>query len=149
MRILSIKGITGLVLGSFVLVSISTIGLAQTKAGKSAKAAKKTEEKGPANPVKPTAQSVEAGQDLYKKNCVPCHGTDAKGDGPVAKNMNPKPADLTVSKLAHGSTDGEIFTNIKDGIGQAPQKMKAFGNKLSDQDIWNIVNYIRSLQKKS
>jgi mono/diheme cytochrome c family protein len=140
MAIFSFKGIAGVALGSFVLVSMSTVGLSQTKSGGSA-------EKGMKNPVKSTPQSIEAGEKAYKANCVPCHGSDAKGDGPVAKNMSVKPSDLTAPKLTHGSSDGEIFINIKEGIGP-DMKMKAFKAKLSDQDIWNVVNYIHSLQAK-
>ena len=99
------------------------------------------------NPVKSSPQSIEAGQAAYQKNCVPCHGASAKGDGPVAANMTVKPSDLTAAKLAHGSSDGEIFTNIKEGIGP-DMKMKSFKAKLSDTEIWNVVNYIRSLQAK-
>ena len=141
MRIFSLKGITGLVLGSFVLVSLSTISLSQSKssAGSDAKALK--------NPVKSTPQSIEAGQKVYQTNCKPCHGESGKGDGPVAANLQVKPSDLTAAKLAHGSSDGEIFTNIKDGIGPE-MKMKSFKAKIDDQNIWNVVNYIRSLSPK-
>jgi mono/diheme cytochrome c family protein len=140
MRIFSFKGIAGLVLGSFVLVSMSMIGLAQTKSSGGA-------EKGLKNPVKSTPQSIETGEKTYKANCINCHGADAKGNGPAAKSMVVKPSDLTATKLAHGSSDGEMFTNIKEGIGP-DLKMKAFKAKLSDQDIWNVVNYIHSLQAK-
>lgn len=142
MRIFSLKGVAGLVLGSLVLLSLSTMGLAQTKAAKSGSA-----DKGPKNPIKSSPQSIEAGQTVYKANCVPCHGASGKGDGPVAANLTVKPSDLTSTNLKHGSTDGEIFTNIKDGI-PPDMKMKSFKSKLSDTDIWNVVNYIRSLQKK-
>ena len=139
MRIFSLKGVAGLALGSLVLLSLSSMGLAQTKSGGA--------DKGPKNPVKSSPQSIEAGQTIYKANCVPCHGAGGKGDGPVAANLTVKPSDLTSTNLKHGSTDGEIFTNIKNGI-PPDLKMKAFGNKLSDTDIWNVVIYIRSLQKK-
>ena len=135
------KLITGLVLGSFVALSLGAMGFAQ------AKKASKAEEKGPKNPVKFSQQSVDAGKEIYSKNCVPCHGAAGKGDGAMADKLTPKPSDLTAATLKHGSTDGEIFTNIKDGIPPA-MKMKAFSAKLSDTDIWNVVNYIHSLQGK-
>src|SRR5579871_924097 len=102
------KVITGLALGSFVVLSISAMGFSQAK--KSSAAA----DKGPKNPVKFAPQSVDAGKELYSKNCVPCHGASGKGDGPVAANMTVKPADLTTTSLKHGNSDGEIFTNIKE-----------------------------------
>ena len=135
------KLINGLALGSFVVLSVSAIGFSQ------AKKANKTMEKGPQNPVRFSQQSVDAGKELYGKTCVPCHGAGGKGDGPVATNMTVKPADLTAARLKHGNSDGEVFTNIKEGI-PPDMKMRAFKTKLSDTDIWNVVNYIRSLQGK-
>ena len=139
MRSFSIKGISGIILGSFVLLSISTIALSQAKSGGSAA-------KGLKNPVTSSAESIAAGQKLYQANCKVCHGDSGKGDGPAAGSMTVKPADLTAAKLAHGSSDGEIFTNIKDGI-PPDMKMKSFKAKLSDQDIWNVVIYVHSLKK--
>jgi mono/diheme cytochrome c family protein len=117
-------------------VGLSQSGTATNSAGKA-----------PKNPVKSSPQSIEAGQKAYQTSCAPCHGAAGKGDGAVAKNLAVKPSDLTDPKWEHGSTDGEIFVNIRDGIG--PQmKMKAFKGKVSDQDIWNIVNYLRSIGSK-
>jgi mono/diheme cytochrome c family protein len=139
MRFFSLKGISGLVLGSFVLLSISTMALSQAKSGGSdAKALK--------NPVKSSPESIAAGQKVYQANCKVCHGDSGKGDGAAAASMTVKPSDLTVAKLAHGSSDGEIFTNIKEGI-PPDMKMKSFKAKITDPDIWNVVNYIRSLKK--
>jgi mono/diheme cytochrome c family protein len=99
------------------------------------------------NPVKSSPQSIEAGGKAYQASCTPCHGATGKGDGAVAKNLTVKPSDLTDPKWDYGSTDGEVFVNIRDGI--APQmKMKAFKGKVGDQDIWNIVNYLRSIGSK-
>src|SRR5689334_2824516 len=109
MRIFSIKAITGFLLGGFVLVSASTFGMAQTKSAAPPKSAG-NEGKALKNPVKSTPESIQAGQKIYQTSCVPCHGESGKGDGPVAKNMAVKPADLTAPKLPHGSSDGEIFT---------------------------------------
>jgi mono/diheme cytochrome c family protein len=98
------------------------------------------------NPVKPTAASVTAGAAAYKKYCAYCHGVAAKGDGPLApKDSNP--SDLTDAEWVHGSTDGEIFTVIANGLG-ADSKMLKFKGKIPDQNIWNIVNFLRSLGPK-
>ncbi len=98
------------------------------------------------NPVAANADSIAAGQALFAKNCRFCHGDAAKGNGPMApKGTNPP--DLTDAKWDHGATDGEIFTNIRDGI--APKyDMKPNKGKISDEDIWNIVNYLRSIGPK-
>ena len=99
-----------------------------------------------ANPVKATADSVASGQQLYQKYCSFCHNADGKGHGPMApKGTNP--SDLTDPKWDYGATDGEIFTSIRNGIGPKFD-MKAQKEKISDPDIWNIVNYLRSLSAK-
>jgi cytochrome c oxidase cbb3-type subunit 3 len=102
------------------------------------------------NPIPADAKSIEAGKATFTKSCVVCHGATAKGDGAIVKSLKPeatKPSDLTDAKWDHGSTDGEIFTNIREGIGPKFE-MKAQKGKLMDNDIWNVVNYLKSLGPK-
>jgi mono/diheme cytochrome c family protein len=98
------------------------------------------------NPVKATPDSIKAGETAYGKYCKFCHGPEAKGNGALAPKGT-MPPDLTDAKWEHGSTDGEIFTNIKDGIGPKFD-MKPMGAKIMDPDIWNIVNFLRSIGPK-
>ena len=98
------------------------------------------------NPVAADATSVAAGKDVYEKNCVGCHGTAGKGDGKMAETMKTKPADLTDAEWKHGSTDGEIYKAIHDGIKTAG--MRAFSPKLTEHQIWDVVNYVRSIGPK-
>jgi mono/diheme cytochrome c family protein len=98
------------------------------------------------NPVAATPASVTAGAATYKKYCAFCHGPAAKGDGPLAPKDS-HPADLTDAKWDHGGTDGEIFATIQNGAPQ-PSAMKGFKGKMPDQDMWNVVNYLRSLGPK-
>jgi mono/diheme cytochrome c family protein len=97
------------------------------------------------NPVAASPESVAAGKALYQKNCRFCHGTEAKGNGPMAPEGT-HPSDLTDAKWDRGSTDGEIFLVIREGAGPKFD-MKGFKSKLSETDTWNIVNYVRSLGK--
>ena len=99
------------------------------------------------NPVATSATSVTAGAAAYKKYCSFCHGATAKGNGPLAPKDS-MPPDLTDAKWEHGSTDGEIFTLISNG-GGATSKMIAFKGKMPDQDIWHIINFLRSLGPKA
>jgi len=95
------------------------------------------------SPVASTPASIEAGGKLYQRYCRFCHGETGKGDSPMApKTM--KPSNLTDAEWARGSSPGEIFWVISNG---APPKydMKGVKGKVSDQDIWNIVNFVRSL----
>lgn len=99
------------------------------------------------NPIPPTAASVAAGQAIFQKYCRFCHGDDAKGDGPLAPK-DTHPSNLTDDTWTRGSSDGEIFAVIRDGAGPKFD-MKGFKGRLMDQDMWNAVNYLRSLNPKT
>ena len=97
------------------------------------------------NPVPASPESIAAGKQLYARNCAPCHGTS--GEGGPGNDLIPAAPDLTDAAWDHGSADGEIFSNIKNGI--APDfNMTPFKDKLKDEEIWNVVNYVRSIAKK-
>jgi mono/diheme cytochrome c family protein len=98
------------------------------------------------NPVASTPASITAGAAAYKKYCAFCHGVTGKGDGPLAPKGS-TPSDLTDAKWDHGATDGDIFTLIQNGVG-GDSKMVAFKGKIPDQDMWHIVNFVRSLGPK-
>ncbi len=97
------------------------------------------------NPVPPTAASVTAGAGAYKKYCAFCHGPAAKGNGPLAPEGS-NPPDLTDATWSHGPTDGDIFTVMSDGA--ADTAMVPFKGKMPDRDLWNIVNFLRSVGPK-
>ena len=98
------------------------------------------------NPAAATPVSIAAGQQLYQKYCKFCHGDAAKGDGKMAPK-DTHPSDLTDDKWDRGSSDGEIFAVISEGAGPKFQ-MKGFKSKLTPEEIWNVVNYVRSLNGK-
>ena len=90
-----------------------------------------------------TAKSIETGRQLFQKYCKGCHGEDATGDGPLApKDVHP--SNLTDPEWKHGATDGEIFTNIHDGIGPKFD-MKSWKSRMTNAEIWSVVNYLRSI----
>src|ERR1700759_5099209 len=91
-------------------------------------------------PVASSPDSIKAGQAAFQKNCRFCHGADAKGDGPMAPK-DTHPSNLTDDKWDRGSTDGEIFLVIQNGAGPKFD-MKGYKSKMTDTDIWNIVNYL-------
>lgn len=99
------------------------------------------------NPVAATPASVTAGRQVYLKNCRHCHGTKGLGDGPLAPT-DVRPANLTDATWDHGATDGEIFAVIAHGAGPDSQ-MKGAKPALTDEQIWNIVNYIRTIGPSS
>jgi mono/diheme cytochrome c family protein len=98
------------------------------------------------NPVAATAVSVKAGEAIFQKYCAFCHNADAKGDGPLAPKDS-HPPNLTDDTWEHGDTDGEIFAIVQNGAG-GTSAMKGFKGKMPDHDIWNVINYLRSLGPK-
>jgi mono/diheme cytochrome c family protein len=105
-----------------------------------------TDPKNLKNPVPSTPASIAAGKATFQKYCRFCHGADAKGNGPMAPEGS-HPPDLTDDKWDHGSTDGEIFTVIRDGAGSG-SAMKGFNSKLTTQEMWQVVDYLRSIGPK-
>jgi copper transport protein len=95
------------------------------------------------NPVLATPQSIETGRELYLEHCAVCHGEDATGDGPDAAQLARPPADLTAQHVEI-HPDGDLYWWIKDGIDPA---MPGFDDQLSDEDVWHLVNYIRTLRE--
>lgn len=100
------------------------------------------EQKAKKNPVKTDAESIEAGKELYNKNCASCHGKKGLGDGPKAKLIETFSGDFS-SDAYQKQTDGEHFYKTKAGRGDMP----GYDKKISDEDIWNIVNYMRTFKK--
>jgi mono/diheme cytochrome c family protein len=98
------------------------------------------------NPVASTSASVDAGKAAYQKYCRFCHGAEGLGDGPSAPKGS-KPSNLADAEWVRGSSDGEIFVVLRDGAGPKFE-MKGFKGRMTDQDMWHVVNYIRSLGKK-
>ena len=97
------------------------------------------------NPIKATESSLAIGRQHYQTFCVPCHGAEAKGGttGPVATKFIPTP-DLTNAELQRLRTDGYWHSYIVAGGAVMP----SYGEALSSQEAWHIVNYLRSLAKK-
>jgi mono/diheme cytochrome c family protein len=92
------------------------------------------------NPVADTKQSIARGRVIFMQNCTTCHGENGKAEGSLIADAT----DLTSPQLyKSGSSEGEIFHSIRDGAGD---QMPAFKSQLdSETDIWNLVNFIRSL----
>lgn len=92
------------------------------------------------NPVELTADSVERGSGLFAANCVSCHGETGAGDGPLADSLPAPPANFTVHVPFH--PDGVLFAWITDGI--RGTGMPGWSPQLSDQDRWDLVNFLRA-----
>jgi mono/diheme cytochrome c family protein len=97
------------------------------------------------NPVKASEESIALGRERFQVYCTPCHGLEAKGGvtGLVATKFVPPP-DLTNADLQKGRTDGYWHSYIMVGGAVMP----AYGEALSSQEAWSIVNYLRTLAAK-
>lgn len=92
------------------------------------------------NPVPYTKKSIAAGRIAFIRHCTSCHGNDGKATIDVVANAT----DLTSPNLyKNGTSEGEIFRSIRDGAGDGmPPFLAEFS---SQQDMWHLVNFIRSL----
>ncbi len=95
------------------------------------------------NPVPPTADSVRRGGELFAIYCTPCHGSSGHGDGLVATKFVP-PADLTDPDLQKVRTDGYWQSYLSVGGAVMP----SYGEALTPQERWDVVNFVRTLAKK-
>ncbi len=84
----------------------------------------------------------QQGKVLFEENCMECHGRSGDGSGPIGYFLAVRPADL-LSVESRMKTDAELFAIIKEGI--RFDEMHGWEGLLSDQDIHDVVGYIRTL----
>ena len=142
-----IRKVAGVRAASFTVPTVSGPAPRAGQDVRSQEAAKLT------NPVAVTPESIAAGQKAYDANCAACHGNVGQGavkagvSISIIEEQGGKQApDLTDDQWDHGSNDGEIYVVIKRGI--PPTMMAGWDGRIPDNDIWNIVNYIRALAPK-
>ncbi len=95
------------------------------------------------NPITPTTASLAKGEAIYRTECQSCHGVAGAGDGPAARTLDPRPLDLRIHMAAGVHTDAQIFYWINEGFPGAA--MPAFKDRLSEEDRWHVVNFLRTL----
>jgi copper transport protein len=125
-------GFTGLIIGLVFLLGYGAV-------------LNNTQVSGLPNPV--DSVSYEQGKTLYEARCLSCHGPTGRGDGPAAAGMNPPPANFQVHLAGGAHSDTQLFGWISNGI--ADTDMPAFKAILSEDERWQIVNYIKSLVPSS
>ena len=97
------------------------------------------------NPLHPTAPALKLARELYVDKCAHCHGDTGKGDGRDASRYDPAPMDFTDAKRMSEATDGELFYKISEG----KKPMPVFKNKLTEDQRWELVLFIRSFAQSS
>ncbi len=95
------------------------------------------------NPYPASPENLAAGEQLFKTNCVLCHGNAGKGDGFAGKGLNPTPANFTDAKLMASETDGSLFWKMSEGRDPMP----TWKPVLSEKERWQLVDYLRKLNK--
>jgi mono/diheme cytochrome c family protein len=92
------------------------------------------------NPVSTDAASIARGKTAYTAQCFTCHGASGRGDGPQATQLAKNPGNLT---NLQGQSDGALFWKVSEGKDPMPR----FAQMLSEQQRWDVVNYIHTLSK--
>ncbi len=101
------------------------------------------EYQGLTNPVPADEASLARGEQIYAEQCATCHGDGGMGDGPAGEALDPAPA-----PIAHSSqmlSDSYLFWRINEGGAQFGTAMLPYKDTLSEQEIWDVINYIRAL----
>lgn len=96
------------------------------------------------NPIAATEPVVAKGKDIYKSKCQKCHGVTGVGNGPDADPRH-KPGNLTDGSRASRNPDGVMFYKIWNG--RKSPKMPAFKSELARDDVWTVINYVKTLRK--
>jgi len=96
------------------------------------------------NPVKSSPTSLSSGKKKYGQDCAMCHGKEGAGDGDLAEDMHLKLRDFREASTLKDLSDGDIYSIINNGKG----KMMGEEGRLKPDEIWDIVNFVRSLPKK-
>lgn len=96
------------------------------------------------NPVPPTDASIAMGMMIYANRCEGCHGESGDGKGQRAHSLSIAPSDFSDRQAMGRATDGELFWKISHGR----RPMPAFQGKLTEQERWQLVNFIRTFAKR-
>ena len=101
----------------------------------------------PENPIEATRESFRAGLRVYGRFCRSCHGVRGDGRG---QNPSPgtRPANLIDDEWVHGDSDGEIYNVIRQGV-PPNYDMDAWEGRITDEEIWHVVNFLRELAARS
>ncbi|MDF1499764.1 MAG: cytochrome c [Anaerolineales bacterium] len=103
------------------------------------------------NPFDGDPDAITSGADLYAINCATCHGLEGMGDGPAAAALDPKPAPLADADMMADMTDGYIFWRITEGGAMEPfnSAMPSWKAMFSEQQIWQLVSFLRTLPEEN
>lgn len=90
------------------------------------------------NPVQFTREGLIQAGEIYRENCIACHGGEGHGNGPLAKDLDTQPSNLFLMAPSHA--DGDLRWKIAKGRGEMP----GWEDVLSDEQIWTLVHYLKT-----
>jgi cytochrome c oxidase cbb3-type subunit III len=96
------------------------------------------------NPFAGNTDAAKVGESQFRANCAFCHGLGARGGG--------RGPDLTRAQKRHGNADADLFRTINEGVpgtAMPPNGATQQGVGMTDEEIWQVITYIRSVQKKT
>jgi mono/diheme cytochrome c family protein len=129
------------VLGVFLLAACGS-GPASSEQGDTGTLAPvPAEYAGKTNPL--GADAAEQGAKVFKTNCEMCHGSQGHGDGPAGGSLDPRPKNL--AELQKSAGDDYLFWRIREG--RPGTAMVSWKGVLSDEQIWQVISFIRTLQE--
>ena len=94
------------------------------------------------NPVARSDEAIALGKTAYDARCASCHGDTGKGDGRATRFIRPAPADISTAEARDRMTDGEMFYKITEG----KKPMPGMARTLEEEERWQVVLYLRTLQ---
>lgn len=99
--------------------------------------------------IKPTVERMNRGKAIYSYYCSPCHGMRGNGLGPNAENLSTRPRNFTDKPYMDTKNDRDLFQVIKGGGSAVGLSflMPPWGNTLAEQEISDVIVYIRTFQK--
>ncbi len=99
------------------------------------------------NPVPLTSGTLNEAGSIYEKQCSKCHGDNGAGNGSATKDLDVKPRNYTDKALMEKIPDGQLFWIICYGSDPDTTEMKGYKKKLSQEQMWSLVHYIRSFAR--
>ncbi len=142
----AMTAVVALVLLVFAGCQVGKPGVLQTRIIEGTKRHVTVRGRDDVNPLQQTPENIHAGQTNFTSYCMVCHGLDGQNTGvPFADKMDPPVPPLT-SKDVQAYTDGQLHWIIRNGI--SPSGMPASKDVFHDEEIWQIVSYLRHLPPK-
>ena len=99
------------------------------------------------NPVSLTSDALQEAASIYEKKCSKCHGTNGDGNGSATRELAVKPRNYTDKRRMEQIPDGQLYWIICYGSDPDTTEMKGYKKKLSEEQMWSLVHYIRAFAR--